>query len=333
MEVMKRREFLLSAFSAYTAAKNGAFRETHTHSHFFNGMILANALAQMVIVEDAKKGILTVKDGKNKVLTYRFGDQLKQGADAEQTRSCYIHPLFSLDGKPMTDDFPSDHPHHHGLFWTWPVVKTRGQQTQTWHPANLRQYFQRQLKREVGEDGAIFGVENAWKWDGKEVVAREVVSVHVHPLDGSGRAIDLELTIEAVGGTLELSGTPDQNKGYGGLTLRGAPAFKGLPILSSRGKIEGELNNVTLHWADLSTEEMGVAIFVPHDHPDFPPSWVLRTSYAGLLNVSWPGIKLALFHPGKPIALRYRLFVHRGTMTASQIQQTYRLFLSAYKQN
>jgi hypothetical protein len=287
------------------------------------GLIGANISAQMVILDDAEEGTLTVKDGKVEVLTYRFGDRLKEGIDPEQTRACYIHPLYSLDGEVLTEDFPEDHLHHHGLFWTWPVVKTRGQETQTWHPANLRQYFVRWLKREAHDKTVLIRVENAWRLDGKEVVAKEIVTLQIHKADDSGRAIDLELMIDAAGGPLELSGAPDQNKGYGGLTLRGAPVFKGLPILTERGKLSGEQNNVPLRWADLSTEEMGVAIFASPDHPDFPPAWVLRTSYAGLVNVSWPGIKSALFHPGKFVTLRYRLFIHRGKMTQEQIQHAY----------
>ena len=82
------------------------------------GLTLVNVSAQMTILEDVEKGWLTVRDGQVDVLTYRFGDQLKKGIDPKQTRSCYIHPLYSLDGKVLTEDFPEDHLHHHGIFST-----------------------------------------------------------------------------------------------------------------------------------------------------------------------------------------------------------------------
>ena len=63
------------------------------------GLIGTNISAQMIILKDAEKGTMTVKDGKVGVLTYRFGDQLKEGIDPEQTRSWYLHPLYSLDGR------------------------------------------------------------------------------------------------------------------------------------------------------------------------------------------------------------------------------------------
>ena len=299
---------------------------------FCVGVIASGYASQMVFVEDTEEGTLTVRDGKVDVLTYRFGDQLKQGIDPEQTRSCYIHPLYSLDGKPLTEDFPVDHPHHHGLCWTWPVVRTRGQDTQTWHPANLRQYFVRWHKREAENGRAALRVENAWKLDGGEVVAREIVTLHVHPIIEIGRTIDVEIKIESVGGPLTLQGAPDQNKGYGGFTLRGAPLFKDLPILTDQGELKGDADNKTLHWACLSTGKEGVAIFVSPDHPDFPPSWVLRSSYAGLLNVSWPGIKPVTLQPGKEVILRYRLYIPRGGVTADRISRAYAQYLSAHKQ-
>jgi hypothetical protein len=274
------------------------------------GLIGANISAQMVILEDAEKGTLTVKDGKMDVLTYRFGDQLEEGIDPEQTRSCYIHPLYSLDGRILTEDFPQDHLHHHGLFWTWPVVKTRGQDTQTWHPANLRQYFVRWLKREIRDNTALISVENAWRLDGKKVVAKEIVTLEIHPIVEKSRTIELTITIEAVGGSLTLQGSQDQKKGYGGVSLRGAPMFKGTALITDLGKETKDSNNKRFRWAGMSNEKAGIKISVSPDHPDFPTTWCLRNSYAGFLNVSWPGVQPVVLQPGRPITLSYNLLIY-----------------------
>ena len=42
--------------------------------------------------------------------------------DAAHSRSHYIHPLYGLDGEVLTEEFPSDHPHHCGIFWAWHQV-------------------------------------------------------------------------------------------------------------------------------------------------------------------------------------------------------------------
>lgn len=293
------------------------------------GLGFLSAPARMKWLEDTAHGLLTVQEGENNILTYRFGDQLKPGVDSKYVQSCYIHPLFSPDGQPLTDDFPEDHFHHHGLFWTWPVVRTRGLTTSTWEPKlpRLRQHFGRWLKREAARDSFLLGAENSWKLEGKEVVAREIVTLHVHPAGKAGRAIDLELSLEAVGGPLELQGTPDQNKGYGGLCFRGAPMFMAATMTTDKGVLKEDAVHTPFLWADLSTADGGLAIFVSPDHPDFPTKWMVRASYAGIINVSWPGLGSAVLQPGEPVILRYRIYVHRGDAETGGVKTAYSQYI------
>ena len=286
------------------------------------GFLVSAGSAQLAFVEDAEKGTLTIRDGQTDVLTYRYGDQLKTGVDPRYTQSCYIHPLFSLEGLALTDDSPADHLHHHGLFWTWPVVRTRGLSTSTWEPKipRLRQHFVRWLKREAAKDSFLLSVENAWRLDGKETVAKENVTLRVHPADKLGRAIDLELKIEASGGVLELQGTHDQNKGYGGLCFRGAPMFTGAALTTDEGPLKEDAVHTPFRWADLSTRDIGVAILVSPHHPGLPTKWMIRNSYAGIINVSWPGLSTVVLKPGDPVILRYRIYVHRGDAASGDVK-------------
>lgn len=284
---------------------------------------------RMDFVEDAAKGILTITDGGTPVLTYRFGDQLRSGVDPKFVRSSYIHPLCALDGRPLTDDFPLDHVHHHGLFWGWPVVKVRGQTTNNWEVGSppLRQYFVRWLKRSQEGSVAALAVENAWKLDGREVVAEEILGILVYPADSVGRAIDLEIRIIAAGGPLELQGTPDQNKGYGGLCFRSAPLLKSAVMTTDKGRLGEDVVNTPFLWADISTAELGVAVFAAPGHPGAPVHWLIRTSYAGVINPSWPGLKPVTLPPGQPVVLRYRIYVHSGDAGKGDVAEKYRLFV------
>ena len=297
------------------------------------GILAGAGAAQFAYDEDPAKGTLTIRDQNVPVLTYCFGDQLKAGVDPKYKQSSYIHPLFSLDGQVLTDDSPADHLHHHGLFWTWPVVKVRGLNTATWEPKlpRLRQFFVRWLKREAVNDLFLLSVENAWRLDGKETVAKEEVLMRVHPADKLGRLIDLELTIEAVGGPLELQGTLDQNKGYGGLCLRGAPLLMGAAMTTDKGPLKEDVVHAPFRWADLSTRELGFAVFVSPGHPGFPPKWMIRNSYAGLVNVSWPGLTPVVLRPGQPVILSYRLYVHRGAAAAAEVEAVYGAYAAERK--
>ncbi|MBD3413350.1 MAG: hypothetical protein GF421_02840 [Candidatus Aminicenantes bacterium] len=307
----------------------GHFIRSMTVIVVFIGMVFSISYSQMRFSEDKQKGTLTVYEGSDPVLTYCYADQLKEGRDPKQIRSCYIHPLYSLDGTILTDDFPSDHPHHHGVFWTWPVVGTKGQDTQTWHPDTppLRQHFNQWLEKKADSAMAVLSVENLWKLDDKQAVAKETLTLCVHLADQRGRAVDFELVIEAVGGELKLQGSPEQNKGYGGLCFRGAPAFQGAVMTTDQGELKQDVTHQSFQWADLSTEESGLTVFVSPEHPDFPPAWLIRNSYAGVLNVSWPGLDPVVLKPGEAVTLCYRIYIHRGDASAGGVNNAYQEYL------
>ncbi len=292
----------------------------------FGVLLLACPLNAIEFVEDpATTGVVTVRDGMTNVLSYNFGDQLMAGVDPKYTRSSYIHPLYSLDGEPLTDDFPADHHHHHGIFWAWPVVKARGEKTQNWHPhvPSLRHHMVRWTKETSGTATAILAIENRWLLNEKEEVAQEKVTLLIHPKENDSRAIDVVIKLEAVGGPLTLEGTSEGNKGYGGFCFRGAPDFKGAKILTDTGTQEKDVVDESQKWVDLSTDKHGMAIFSSPDHPDYPPKWMARNSYAGFMNVSWPGLSTRVLEPGKPVTLRYRLYVHSGPAEPAALQQAY----------
>jgi hypothetical protein len=43
----------------------------------------------------------------------------------------------------------------------------------------------------------------------------------------------------------------------------------------------------------------------------------------GLLAVGWPGVKPKTLLPGETVACRYRLWIHRDTLDAAEIQEVY----------
>jgi len=283
------------------------------------------------LADDPSTGALWLFEGDHRVLGYRYGDQIEKGVNAKYTRSCYIHPLYDLDGKVMTDDFPPDHRHHRGVFWTWPRMKARGKSVQTWHPSNppLRQYFCKWLKRQANALGATLSVQNDWRLEG-EVVGRETVTLQAHPATATARAIDITLTFEAVGGPVELLGA--KKKGYGGLCIRMAPSFKGAAMTTDVGPLRRDSTNVPHRWADLSAHGCGLAVLVHPTHPDYPPTWLIRNSYAGILNVSWPGLNPYTLKVGKPITLRYRLYIHRGDAAPAKVGQVYAAYAERFGQ-
>ena len=104
--------------------------------------------------DDRQQQRLTVLEGDSPVLTYNYGPQRWNGVDKKYTASCFIHPLYSLDGKVLTEAFTKDHPHHRGVWWAWPNMKARGQDVATWLPFSLPQRFVRWTERQADAHGA-----------------------------------------------------------------------------------------------------------------------------------------------------------------------------------
>jgi len=48
-----------------------------------------------------------------------FYQQKPKSLNGKYSRNNYIHPLMSLDGDTLTEDFPADHLHQRGVFWAW----------------------------------------------------------------------------------------------------------------------------------------------------------------------------------------------------------------------
>src|SRR5690606_8161122 len=114
-------------------------------------------------IEEAD-GKLRVTQSDSPVLVYNFGPvQPPPGVDNDRYwRSSYIHPLYGLDGNILTEDFPADHLHHRGVFWTWPETRVGDRKMDVWTIVGARQLFQRWLSRETTDEFVKVGVENGW---------------------------------------------------------------------------------------------------------------------------------------------------------------------------
>jgi hypothetical protein len=264
-------------------------------------------------------------EGDRPVLVYRFGEMSLPGNRAAGTRSSYVHPIYGLDGEVLTDDFPADHYHHHGLFWGWPHVTVGGRDYDLWKMRGIRIEFQRWLGRDATAQLAKLGVENAWFVRDKRVM-KEEAWFEVHPCSGQGRNLDVTLKWTPTDEPITLGGA--EGKSYGGLSLRFAPR-SGTVITVPEGRASEDLLITKLPWADLSGElsasgsnsVSGAALFVHASHPGFPPEWMTRDY--GLLAIGWPGVKPETLPPGKSVTCRYRVWIHRGAPDTDQIKKVY----------
>jgi hypothetical protein len=270
-------------------------------------------------------GKLSLTEAGKPVLVFNYGLQLKEGVKEQFRRADYFHPIYDLDGVVITDDFPKDHFHHRGLFWGWPEVVVVGKTYDPWACVGIQQRFQRWLKRETRSNCAVLSVENGW-FLGEQSVIRETVEARIHRATDTGRALDVTVTLEAEKEPVKMSGRRDGNKGYGGFTLRVAPR-RDASVSLPTGRIEKDAIQVKALWADYSAKfgtgdaVSGVAIFDHPKNPAHPTTWMTR--YYGVLNPTWPALETADLVPGKPVTLRYGLWIHRGDCAAGEVAKVH----------
>jgi hypothetical protein len=277
---------------------------------------------------------LQCMEGERQIYAYNHGTITGKHVpetDHRRTRSSYVHPVWGLDGEILTDDFPKDHYHHHGVFWTWPHVGVGGEEYDLWAGNNIHDRFVRWLARKTGPGGALLGVENGWFVGERKVMVEKVwiraaCRTSKESPAGEGRALDFEFCWIPVDRPITLWGAG--GKSYGGMTMRFGPQTD-TQITVSSGKTTEDLKEAPLAWADMSARFAGrdtfsgAAILVHPTHPDYPPTWLTR--HYGVLCVGWPGVHSQTFEPGVPIRTSYRVWVHRES-SEDELTRAYSLY-------
>jgi hypothetical protein len=259
---------------------------------------------------------LELSDGGKPVFVYNFGMILKKGFPDEMRRSTYLHPVYAPDGTLLTDDFNPDHPHHRGISWMWPVVMVDGKTYDLWTLGGIRQKFERWTAREVKPKYAVLGVENGW-YIGERRVVKENVEIRVEPVRNNARRLEFTLKFDAVNARVEIAGTPDQNKGFGGFCFRFAPRDGGAEktVIRTDQGVEEKDGIQSIHaWAQIegsfNNHPGGARIEDQRSNPGYPNPWLLRHGF-GFLNVSYPGLRPAVIN-GRPLVLKYRVTLFSG---------------------
>ncbi len=280
-----------------------------------------------------EKGRLLIKENEDPVMAYQYIQKLEKGVPERYKRSTYVHPLYDLEGRVITDDFPQDHYHHRGLSWNWPKVWVNEKRYDLWHIYGIRneldgihQIFDKWTIKDKGPICLLLGAENHWETDNGQKVMNEEILFRIFKRTGTGRAIDVHLKWTAFE-SIKISG--QDKKGYGGFNLRFAPR-KQTQITSQSGPEDTDSNLRTYSWADFSAqfenqnEYSGAAIFQHPYNPDFPAGWCLR--YYGYIGVAWPGIEMLELNKGDSLDLRFRIWVHKGDVNEGEVEKAYHAY-------
>ncbi len=266
----------------------------------------------------ASDGGYLVSEAGRPVLRYQVAPTDRDG---EYRRSNYVHPLFGLDGEVLTEDFPEDHLHHRGVYWTWHQVWIGD--VRAGDPWLTRRFSWELVDAQPRPTGD--GLRATHRWfspdfrDGADPIAEETAEIVVHPSEESLQLVDFDVRITALQDGLRLGGSED-DKGYGGFSVR-VGMVEGLRFTAAEGPVQAARGPLLVgDWVDFSAPFQqsgavsGVAVMVHPTSTGYPQPWILRSpATPSMQNPVWPGPDAVSVEREVPVRLRYRLVVHRGS--------------------
>jgi hypothetical protein len=296
--------------------------------------------AAVTCIGDGKH--LRLQAGDRPVLQYNTAlVEPPGGIESCFRRSGQIHPVYTPSGRIVSDDFPPDHAHQHGVFFAWVNTTFEGHPLDFWNQ-----------KTETGRiahaavlgmaGGPVFGQfqvklrhEDMTAAGGPRPVLDEVWTVRAYPASDVF-LIDFESRQTCAGA----SPLTINQYHYGGMGLRGHrdwfdPSVKGnnppdparsgkSDFLTSEGKNRATGNHTRPTWVDLAGlvdgQPAGVALL---DHPDnfgFPQPVRLHPNKPYFC---FAPMVLGRFEivPGREYVSRYRFVVHDGMPEARELER------------
>lgn len=231
----------------------------------------------------------------------------------------YIHPLYSLDGDTLTEEFPKDHLHHRGIFWAWHQIYIDTLSVgDSWIMENVSHDIV-SLKASIDNGCAKINTEVSWKsklFQDEQPFIKERTTVTVHKLQENYRIIDFEIMLKALVPEVFIGGSDDV-KGYGGFSVRIKLPDKTV-FTSEGGIVRPQIVQIESGpWMDFSAvaedneEQSGLTILCHPSTSNYVAPWILRQKQS-MQNIVFPGRDKVKLSMHKPTVLRYRLVVHKG---------------------
>ncbi|NUQ62042.1 MAG: PmoA family protein [Pirellulales bacterium] len=242
----------------------------------------------------------------------------------------FLYPLAGPAGRSLTrmghPHDPVGHSHHHSVWISHNDVGG----VSFWADRAGRIVHQRIEQFSDGPESAWMLAANAWQAPDGKMLLVERRRMEVRPLAGEDFLACIDLQLEAPPqGPVTLGQTP-----FGLIGVRMAKTIGvhdgGGRILNSEGQVNEEpVFRKPARWVDYSgpvTDELrgGITLMDHSKNPGHPAPFHVR-------NDGWMGACLTLngpmtIEPGKPVRLRYGLWMHAGVPNLRQCEEQWRAF-------
>jgi hypothetical protein len=269
------------------------------------------------------------------VVTYLGGPGRLPSPDIKPAyqRGGYLHPVRTPSGRIVTDDYPDDHRHQHGVMMAWTSAEFEGRKTDFWNMGNSLGRVEA-----IGVDGVQSGPVFA-HW-----VARhryidltsgaprpsidERWNVRVYAMDD---VHIFDIDVQHAAATPVPLVLPEYH--YGGMAVRGAAAFRGDPanevVVTSEGRDRATADNTRARWVHISGRVDGaIAGIAMLGHPaNFRAPEPLRVHPTDPY-VCFAPSRLGAWSiaPGTPQTFRYRFVASDGPADLARLDRLWRDF-------
>jgi hypothetical protein len=247
----------------------------------------------------------------------------------------YLHPVFSPGGRVVTGDYPPDHRHHRGIWFSWTKTEFEGRHPDFWNMGKE--------KEGIVTAGTRFAVLNS-SWSGpvhagfiarheafdrtgpkeKVVLNERWQLTHYAPTPGATAHL-FDLNIEQTCATDSPLKLPKYH--YGGLGVRGNAAWDPkdkVAMLTSEGHDRKAGDNSTARWVwmggDVDGGPTGMAILIHPDNFRFPQPLRLNPNNPQLCIAPSQGGDWEIT-PGKPYVSKYRFVIFDGKPDAKELNR------------
>jgi hypothetical protein len=247
-------------------------------------------------------------------------------------RGAYLHPVRTLNGKMVTDDFPPNHIHHHGVWSAWTHTEFDGRTPDFWNMGDDKGRVDFESLDESWS-GPVHGGFRARHRFTDLTAATPTTALNeswdVKVFGAPGRAVNywvFDLVSEQQCATRHPLTLPEYR--YGGIGLRGNRAWNGtthVTFLTSDGETDREKGNTQRgRWCDMAGRIdgaiAGIAILC---HPEN-----FRAPQPMRLHPSEPFFNFAPqqagdmeIKPGETYVARYRFVVHDGPPDKAELDR------------
>jgi len=286
----------------------------------------------------------TLKENDIPILRYNFGDipmppgrephHFADGRPYGGPRSDYIHPLYGFEGEEITEDYP-EHPHHRGVWWSWPVVRWGERTADIWAVCDVWARPRLIGDLNIGPVFVLLQAQNKWRFGAEEqhpimgeTVLIRVFASTVTKEGNRQRLIDVDVSLCAHEEDVAIGGRP--GGGYGGFALRALPAENQTitPFVEDPEEVDDRSPRA---WCDYAADFSGSKkrtsfVLLQHkDNPGFPTEHLIYPNLNCFMP-AFPGDQeyaVDTLENADPLNLRHRILLQEGTPMQQSLEQAW----------